>query len=111
MDYVNKMDGRPGEGDEGRGGDGERARLRHLRVHRDGPSEDGRRKQTYWLAKDLKRLPGQGRWRTLGEAKMTTVNSDIELGASSAGLAGHAAGRRHVPGHVRDDEREGPERD
>ena len=45
-------------------------------------SERGRTaKQTYWLAKDLKNFPVK-LVADLGEAKMTTVNSDIELGAS-----------------------------
>jgi hypothetical protein len=45
-------------------------------------SEKGRTaKQTYWLAKDLKNFPVK-LVADLGEAKMTTVNSDIELGAS-----------------------------
>jgi outer membrane lipoprotein-sorting protein len=38
-------------------------------------------KQTYWLAKDLKNFPIKV-VADLGDAKMTTVNSDIELGVS-----------------------------
>jgi len=37
-------------------------------------------KQTYWLAKDLKNFPVK-LMAEVGDAKMTTVNSDIELGA------------------------------
>jgi hypothetical protein len=45
-------------------------------------SERGRTaKQTYWLAKDLKNFPVK-LVADLGGAKMTTVNSDIDLGAS-----------------------------
>lgn len=45
-------------------------------------SERGRAaKQTYWLAKDLKNFPVK-LVADFGEAKMTTINSDIELGAS-----------------------------
>ena len=44
-------------------------------------SERGRTaKQTYWLAKDLKDFPVK-LVADLGGAKMTTINSDIELGA------------------------------
>ncbi len=45
-------------------------------------SENGRTtKQTYWLAKDLKNFPVK-LVSDLGVARMTTFNSDIELGAS-----------------------------
>ena len=45
-------------------------------------SERGRlAKQTYWLAKDLKDFPVK-LVVDLGGAKMTTINSDIELGAA-----------------------------
>lgn len=45
-------------------------------------TEKGRTaKQTYWLAKDLKNFPVKF-VADLGVAKMTTTNSDIELGAS-----------------------------
>ncbi len=45
-------------------------------------SEQGRTvKQTYWLAKDLKNFPVKI-VAEVGEAKITTINSDIELGAS-----------------------------
>lgn len=45
-------------------------------------SEKGRTaKQTYWLAKDLKNFPVK-LVSDLGQAKLTTVNSEIELGAS-----------------------------
>ncbi len=44
-------------------------------------SERGRTaKQTYWLAKDLKNFPVK-LMAEIGDAKVTTVNSDIELGA------------------------------
>jgi hypothetical protein len=47
-----------------------------------GTPEQGRAgKQTYWLAKDLKNFPVK-LVVDLGEAKVTTINSDIELGAS-----------------------------
>jgi hypothetical protein len=45
-------------------------------------SEQGRAaKQTYWLAKDLKNFPVK-LMAEVGDAKMTTVNSDIEIGVS-----------------------------
>ncbi len=45
-------------------------------------SERGRTaKQTYWLARDLKNFPVK-LVADVGDAKITTVNSDIDLGAS-----------------------------
>jgi len=38
-------------------------------------------KQTYWLARDLKNFPVK-LMAEIGDAKMTTVNSDIELGVA-----------------------------
>ena len=47
------------------------------------PERGGTTKQTYWLARDLKNFPVKVVTDT-GGMKMTTVNHDIDLGASVA---------------------------
>ena len=79
-DYVNKIDDIRAKGKK-IGTETVNGHACEIYEYNETSERGGTAKQTYWLAKDLKNFPVKV-VAEIGDVKVTTVNSDIELGAA-----------------------------